>query len=277
MPAFSQSRSDYDIFLGIAQQLNLADAYSEGRDEMGWVRHFYEKARNAVAQTGQSLPDFESFWLGDPITLDRGERHTHLVEKFYTDPNQNPLPTPSGKIEIFSEKIASFGYEDCGGHPMWLPPTEWLGDKKAARYPLHLLSNQPKTRLHSQLDFARTSKNGKTKDREPARMNPADAKARGIADGDVVKLFNDRGACLTVMHLSDELRPGVVQLPTGAWFNPANVHEDKSLEIHGNPNVLTLDVGTSKLGQGPSPNSALIEVVRYDAPLPPVTVHQLPT
>ena len=60
--------------------------------------------------------------------------------------------TPSGKIEIFSERIASFGYGDCPGHPVWLEPVEWLGAQKSSDYPLHLMSNQPRTRLHGQLD-----------------------------------------------------------------------------------------------------------------------------
>jgi biotin/methionine sulfoxide reductase len=68
------------------------------------------------------------------------------------DAVENPIPTPSGRIEIFSETIDSFGYDDCPGHPAWLEPAEWLGSPLAARFPLHLLSNQPKTRPHSQYD-----------------------------------------------------------------------------------------------------------------------------
>ncbi|MEM7112353.1 MAG: molybdopterin-dependent oxidoreductase [Chloroflexota bacterium] len=274
---YAQARSDYDIFLGLAERLNVVEAYSEGRNEMDWLRHFYEEARGLAKDAGRTLPDFESFWLGDQLTIERDERHTPLVEKFYANPTDNPLPTSSGKIEIFSETIASFGYDDCQGHPKWLPTQEWLGAEKAAKYPLHLLSNQPKTRLHSQLDHARTSQIGKIKGREPARMNPQDATARGIVDGDYIRLFNERGACLSVVVLSDDLRPGVIQLPTGAWFNPADPNQPNSLEIHGNPNVLTLDVGTSKLGQGPSPNSALVEVEKYSGAMPGLTVHTEPS
>ena len=276
VPAYADARSDYEIFYGVAEQMGIAEQYSENRDEMGWVRHFYEEARQRAQVAGHTLPDFESFWLGEPLFIDRGGRHETLVERFYADPNATPLGTPSGKIEIFSETIAGFNYDDCWGHPAWLPPVEWLGADSAAQYPLHLMSNQPKTRLHSQLDHARTSVNGKVKGREPAVMNSADAAARNISDGDVVRVFNDRGACLTVVRVSADIRPSVFQLPTGAWFNPANPNEDNSLEIHGNPNVLTRDIGTSKLAQGPSPNSALVEVERYDGELPPITVHDLP-
>ncbi|MCB0029552.1 MAG: hypothetical protein KDE28_16675, partial [Anaerolineales bacterium] len=168
---------------------------------MAWLRHFYEGAVAAAAKQGEALPDFESFWLGGPLTLTKPERHVPQVERFRADPVANPLKTPSGKIEIFSETIDSFGYADCPGHPVWLPPAEWLGAPLAARYPLHLLSNQPKTRLHSQLDHARISQGGKLAGREPATMNPADATARGLREGDAIRIFNDRGACLTVVRL----------------------------------------------------------------------------
>ena len=67
-----------------------------------------------------------------------------------TIPTAHPLPTPSGRIEIFSATIAGFGYADCPGHPVWLPPTRSAG---RAAHPLQLVANQPATRLHSQLDF----------------------------------------------------------------------------------------------------------------------------
>ncbi len=274
---FAQAQSDYDIFHGIAQQMDVGEVFSEGRTEMEWIRHFYEEAKSRVKEAGQELPDFETFWLGEQLVVESGERRETAVEKFRSNPNGAPLPTPSGKIEIFSETIDGFGYDDCLGHPAWLPPLEWLGADISSKYPLHLLSNQPKTRLHSQLDFARTSKNAKKKEREPARMNPQDAADRGVQENDFIRIYNDRGACLSVVQLSETLRRGVIELPTGAWFNPANPNEQNSLEIHGNPNILTRDVGTSKLGQGPSPNSTLVEVEKYEGPIPEITVFDLPS
>ena len=134
------------------------------------------------------------------------------------DPDKEPLKTPSGRIEIFSERIASFGYDDCPGHPVWREPGEWLGSPLARRFPLHLISNQPRHRLHSQLDPGDVSQAAKIAGREPVRLNPADAAARGIKAGDVVRLFNDRGACLAGALLTADVSPGVVRLSTGAWF-----------------------------------------------------------
>ena len=174
----------------------------------------------------------------------------------------NPLATPTGRIELFSEVIEGFGYEDCPGHPAWLEPAEWLGSPLAERFPLHLISNQPRTRLHGQYDNGGASRASKVATREPLTLHPEDAASRGICDGDVVRVFNDRGACLAGAVLSDGVRPGVVQLATGAWFDPVVAGETGSLERHGNPNVLTLDTGTSRLAQGPSAMTALVQVER---------------
>jgi biotin/methionine sulfoxide reductase len=139
---------------------------------------------------------------------------------------------------------------------------------------LHLVSNQPKTRLHSQLDHGKASTDAKIKGREIVRLNPADAAERGIQDGDVVRLFNDRGACLAAAVITDSIRPRVVELPTGAWFDPSAA--DGSLEVHGNPNVLTRDAGTSKLAQGPTAHSCLVDIEKFAGDLPEITVLSQP-
>ena len=194
------------------------------------------------------------------------------MRAFRSDPVTAPLPTPSGRIEIASAKIAGFGYADCPGHPTWLPCAEGPN----SRFPLQLIANQPATRLHSQLDFGATSLNSKIKNREPVRIHPQDAARRGIRGGDVVRLYNDRGACLAGAVLSDALRPGVVQLSTGAWYDPEDPTAEKPICVHGNPNVLTRDAGTSKLAQGCAGQLTAIEVERFDGPLPPVKAFDPP-
>ena len=106
-------------------------------------------------------------------------------------------------------------------------------------------------------------------------MNPADAKARGIAEGDVVRLFNDRGALLAGACLSDDVMPGVIQLATGAWFDSQNV-EGAELEVHGNRNAETRDIGTSRLAQGTTAHSCLCEAERFDGALPDIRVFRNP-
>ena len=191
-------------------------------------------------------------------------------------PRRNPLRTPSGKIELFSETVAGFGYDDCPGHPTWLESEEWLGSPRAQRFPLALVANNPATRLHGQLDLGAYSQAAKVQGREPVRMHPTDAAARGIADGDVVRLFNDRGSCLAGAVVTTDVRAGVVQLSTGAWFDPDDPSADIAMCVHGNPNVLTRDVGTSRLAQGCSGQHALVEVERFDGALPPVRAFEPP-
>ena len=135
-------------------------------------------------------------------------------------------------------------------------------------HPLHLLSNQPRTRLHSQLDpAARLSRDAKVGGREPILIGTKDAADRGIAAGDVVRVFNDRGAFLAGAVVVDDLRPGVVQIATGAWYDPLEAGTRGSLDKHGNPNVVTLDKGTSKLTQSSTAQTALVQIEKFfDAP-----------
>ena len=201
---------------------------------------------------------------------------TVIFEEFRMNPDANPLPTPSGRIEIFSEKIASYNYADCPGHPTWMEPAEWLGSAIARTYPLHLLTTQPGTRLHGQMDMARVSHQSKVAGREPMRINRADAGARGISDGDVVRVFNDRGAILAGAVLTDDIRAGVIQISTGAWYDPVEPGAIGSLDKHGNPNVLTLDKGTSRLAQGPSAQTTLVQVEKFIGDPPPVSAFETP-
>ena len=266
-----EARDDFAIFAALADRLGVADTFTEGRDTEAWLRHLYTVARQRIAEVGLTVPDFDAFWRQGTLLLPEPEQPTVLLAEFRTDPVAHALKTPSGRIEIFSERIASFGYADCPGHPCWLEPAEWLGSPTAARYGLHLISNQPATRLHSQYDNGVHARAAKIKDREPVRMHPEDAAARGIAAGDIVRVFNDRGACLAGVVLSDGIRRGVVQLATGAWYDPVEPGVAGSLDKHGNPNVLTPDKGTSRLAQGPSAHSCLVELERFAGEPPPVT------
>jgi biotin/methionine sulfoxide reductase len=198
------------------------------------------------------------------------------IREFRRDPDGAPLPTPSGRIEIVSETIAGFGYADCPGHPTWIPPAEAATSPAVSRFPLHLIANQPATRLHSQLDFGATSLAAKVQGREPVRIHPRDAAERGVHDGDIVRIYNDRGACLAGAALSAALHPGVVQLATGAWYDPEDPAAPAPFCVHGNPNVLTRDVGTSRLAQGCTGQITLVEIERYAGLLPVIRVFDPP-
>lgn len=268
----AQSRNDYDTFSALAAKLGVADRFTEGRTEMEWLHHLYESWRQPLEEMGQPLPAFDEFWREGVLELTFTDDNLVNMADFRADPDQAPLRTPSGKLEIFSETIDSFGYDDCPGHPVYFEPVEWLGSPRAATYPLQLIANNPKTRLHSQLDGGAFSQSSKIQGREPIRIHPDDAQPRGIANGDVVRVFNDRGSCLAGVIVTDDVRSGVVQLSTGAWYDPIDPADPNAMCVHGNPNVLTLDKGTSKLAQGNIGQHALVQVERWDAELPPIKV-----
>jgi biotin/methionine sulfoxide reductase len=164
------------------------------------------------------IPEFDRFWQEGRIPQ-RAEEYV-LFADFRADQERHRRATPSGPLELCSELIAGFGYDDCPPKPTWLEPNEWLGATSAAIYPLHLILSQPRYRLHSQMDPGLVSEPGKVAGREAVAINPADAVRRGIADGDVVRVYNGCGACLAGAVVTDTVSPGVLRLWCGAWYNP---------------------------------------------------------
>ncbi len=270
------ARNDYDIFRTLARGLGFEDKFTEGREEMDWLRHMYEVSRQDAARVGVELPNFDGFWEQGYAESPAPKTPHTVLSKFRDDPAASPLKTSSGKIEIFCDRVAGFGYDDCPGHPVWMEPIEWLGSDKAATYPLHMISNQPAGKLHSQMDFAGESAHLKINGREPVLLNPDDAARRGIRENDIVRVFNDRGATLAAAVITDGVRSGVIRLSTGAWYDPAEPGRLGALDKHGNPNMLTPDKGTSKLGQGPIAHTALVDVERFDGDPGEVTAFNPP-
>ncbi|MCZ6667876.1 MAG: molybdopterin-dependent oxidoreductase [Gammaproteobacteria bacterium] len=261
IPPVGEARNDYDIFAGLAQRMDAGEAFTEGRDSSQWLHHLYHQFRQKAIADGIEVPEFEQLcaqnWVELPIA---GSQYTEVpFAAFRENPEADPLGTPSGLIEIFSETIDSFGYDDCPGHPTWLVPEEWLGADLAEQFPLHLVSPQPGDKLHSQMECAISDIPGARP--TAIEINIKDARERGINDGDLVRVFNDRGACQARAHVSAHIRPSVVALPTGAWYDPANDGTD----TQGNPNLLTRDRGTSRLGQGCSAHTALVEIALWSS------------
>jgi biotin/methionine sulfoxide reductase len=271
IPPFEQARSDYDTFSDLAYALGVGEEFTEGRDEMGWLRHLYDRWREKAAKKGHNFPEFENFWAEGYLKLPT-DVSSVLFADFREDPEEHRLQTPSGRVELFSETIDSFGYDDCPGHPTWMEPQEWLGSKRAEQFPLMMISNNPKTRLHSQLDIGKYSQDSKVQGREPVRIHPEDAAARGIRDGDVVRVFNDRGSVLAGVVITEIARPRVIQLSTGAWYDPLDPADPDSMCVHGNPNAVTADKGSSKLAQGCTGQHTLVEIERWEGELPPISV-----
>jgi biotin/methionine sulfoxide reductase len=267
-----EAKSDYEIFSAIAEKLNIFSKFTEDRNEDQWLRFLWNEAKKGAVESNFSLPDFDKFWKSGFQNVLSPKKQTILLEQFRIDPEKNSLPTPSGKIEVFSKTLASFNYKDCFGHPAWIEQDEWLGSNITEKFPLQLLSGQPHNRLHSQLDNGSESQKDKILGREAIKINPEDAKSRDLNNGDIVEVFNKRGKCLAGVIISKEVMKGVVFLPVGAWYDPSG--DDYC--IHGNPNVLTEDIGTSSLAQGPSAHSTLVEIKKYTKDLPPLKIFNEP-
>ena len=272
---YAQSRNDYDIFAGIASELGISQAFTGGRSDAQWLRDIYEETRENVAHLGHDLPDYEKLLETGWHKLDDPSEPKIMLKDFRNDPVKNALSTPSGKIEIFSKTVSDFGYDDCPGHTVWREPYEWLGGSDQS-HPFHLISNQPPAKLHSQIDHGSVSRASKVNGREALRIHPLDAQICGVKDGDLVRVYNDRGACLGTVVTDTSLRRNVVQMSTGSWFDPLDPSDPYSLCKHGNPNVLTRDKGTSKLGQGPSAHTCLVSVEPFSGIPPKVTAHEPP-
>ena len=262
-----EARSDFEIFKGLCERFGKAEEYCRGMDEMEWVERLYRDCRNANRGKFE-MPPFEEFWKTGYVLFPEGKPWVRHAD-FREDPELHALGTPSGFIEIYSQKIASYGYADCKGHPMWFEKAERShGGPNSERYPFWMQSVHPDKRLHSQLCEAKNLRDTYSiKGREPFYMNPQDAAKLGIQDGDLVRVYNERGQVLVGAVLSDNFPTGVVRLQEGAWFSPLD-EKVGSIDTYGCPNTLTLDIGASKLSQATCVSTCLVNVEKWQGEAP---------
>ncbi|MEB7714429.1 molybdopterin guanine dinucleotide-containing S/N-oxide reductase [Kluyvera cryocrescens] len=262
-----EARDDWQVFADLSElwQSGGRERFTEGKSELQWLETFYNIAAERGASQQVALPPFERFWQANElIEMPESEQNAAFVRfgAFRADPQANPLKTPSGKIEIYSERIASFQYPDCPPHPMWLEPDEWHGNAQPGQ--LQLLSAHPAHRLHSQLNHTSLREQYAVAGREPLTLHPQDAQARQINDGDVVRLWNHRGQVLAGVVVSEDIKPGVMCLHEGAW--PDLDLQAGGICKNGAVNVLTKDIPSSRLGNGCAGNTALAWVEKYNGP-----------
>ncbi len=204
-----ESKSDFEIVLEISKKLGMYEEVSEGKNLDQWVKYFYDYYHLSDFISWEDLQ--EKQYAVFPIAED-WEKDTPGLRKFYEDPEKNPLPTPSGKLEFYSEKLAKYFPDDKERppHPKWIEGgpgwthDESLSSYRANKYPLLMMSNHGRWRMHSQCDdisWTREAPTCKVKGPdgymyEPLWLNPQTAAARGIQNGDIVKAYNERGAVL---------------------------------------------------------------------------------
>ena len=111
------SRNDYDIFTGVAKRMGVETAFTENRDEAQWLEWIYQSTKEKALEKGINMPDYEAFKAAGWFKANAPKEPVVMLKKFRDDPDANPLPTPTGRIEIFSPTVAAFDYVDCPGHP----------------------------------------------------------------------------------------------------------------------------------------------------------------
>ncbi len=266
------ARDDFEIFADIAEALGQREAFTEGRDTVAWLRHMWDQSRQVAETAGFALPSFDEFKRDGRFDVPDAEDVRFAFRDFVQDPEAHPMDSETGKLTLTNTHIAQMGLADCPGHPTWLPPAEGypLGEGE-----FHLISGQPSTRLHSQNDQGDESLSSKVQGREVAQLHPDTGAQLNVGTGDVLKLWNARGACLCAVDLNADMRPDCISLPTGAWYDPQTI-DGELIDVHGNPNSLTLDQGCSGLSQGNMAHTCTVHAAKWGKPLPDLTISHPP-
>lgn len=234
-----ECKSHYEIAKELAARMGIND-FDKGSEES----HI-----NAAVKMGE-IPDYKAL-------QQNGVYHIKLPEPYIAfkrqieDPKNNPFPTPSGKIEIFSQQIADLHDPLFPPIPKYIPSGEGIGDPLYKKYPIQLLTNHSKRRANAQFDSMPWLRELVP---QSITINVADAEARGINNGDMVRVFNDRGEVLIPAQVTQRIMPGVALLPAGAWYDP----DGKGVDRSGCANVLTNDE-PSPGGSFPY-NTVLVEI-----------------
>ncbi|HYF75748.1 MAG TPA: DMSO/selenate family reductase complex A subunit [Symbiobacteriaceae bacterium] len=228
------TRDVYEVCLRIAEKLGVADKFSEGRTMEQWQQWMVEDTR----KKNPTFPTFDEL-KKNPVIKSKQTPPTIGMSTFIADPEKNKLSTQSGKIEIYSAQLAKMGQD--WGVANELPPIPkyvpaWEGPQAdpalLAKYPLQLIGHHVKRRVHSTHD---NNPWMEEVEQQAITLNEIDAAERGIKDGDMVKVWNDRGIIHVPCRVSKSIMPGVADLPQGAWHTP----NKDGVDIRGAINTIT--------------------------------------
>ena len=246
-----ETKSDYRICAELAERLGIGAEFTEGRDERGWVEWVIGQYRQGRFAEIPSLDELEASNAGvyvRPVT-----QPAVAFAEFRADPAAHPLATPSGKIEIFSKALYELDQPAAiPAVPKYIQEWESPFGPEVQRYPLQAIGHHTLGRVHST-----HANNDWLQEAFPQRVliNPIDARARRLKDGDLVRVFNDRGALQLPCRITERILPGVVDIPQGAWWQP----DESGVDRGGNINVLTSERWTP-LAFGSAQHTLLVQV-----------------
>ncbi len=242
---YGESLSDFEIFRRLGDVMGVGFQFTEGLSLEDILRQAYENAETEVP--------FEEFWEKGHVKLDVPEEMRKWVRhgSFYEDPEENPLNTESGKIELYCQTIADFDVPDCPPIPKFLEPVEYLGNAKPGQ--VHVVSPHPYYRLHSQMANTKVRNEEHVQGRQHVLISVEDAEEQGIADGDLVELYNDRGTVICGARVTDKIMKGVASLEEGGWIQLDSQGRCNS----GSINMITTSIASSGLSQATSANTCI--------------------
>lgn len=259
-----EQRPNYEIMRGMARRFGVEEAYTEGRSLEDWVRWCYEETRRKRPDV---FPDYETFQKEGIVKYHMDDDSGIVMEDFRRDPDAHPLETPSGKIEIYSERLAELARrwelpdekgQEIPAIPRFVPTLEMIGQGDPAEkdFPLEAFGYHGPGRTHSTYHNVPW-----LRDLHPdvVLMNPVDAAPRGLVTGDKVRVFNRRGSTVLPVKVTPRIIPRLVAFPQGAWYAP----DGKGVDRGGCFNVLTQLRPTPLAKANPS-HTNLVEVEKFE-------------
>jgi Tat-targeted selenate reductase subunit YnfE len=249
----------YWMMSEVAKRLgaDVHQAFTEGRTQREWLQYLYAKmlAKDPALPAYEALRKMGIYKRKDPAG------HFVAYKKFREDPQANPLKTPSGKIEIYSSKLADIAAtwelekdETISPLPVYASTFEGWDSPQRSEFPLQLFGFHYKSRTHStygNIDVLQAAA------RQEVWINPLDAKRRGITNGDKVSVFNGRGEIHIEAKVTPRIMPGVAAMGQGAWHD-ADMGADR-IDHGACINTLTTH-RPSPLAKGNPQHTNLVEI-----------------
>ena len=286
-----ESKSDYEILTLISERLGLKEKFTEGNSEDDWAKLFYDSSDLAKIMSWEEFNKKGYFIVPTPGPDGKGEYKSTPGMRWFAEgraddtpdtgnpkrgtDKANELGTYTGKIEFASESLKQNMPDDPERPivPHWIPSWEGYKTGPYDKYPLQIIMPHPRFSFHTHYDNHSTWLNEIPQHRIfkddyywwIVRINPVDAEKRGIKDGDIVELYNDRGNVLCATQVTHRVPPGVIHsYGCTAKYDPLEPGKPGSLDRGGCVNLLTSSRMLSKNAPGMTPNSCLIEIRKWE-------------